>query len=280
MTPFEKNANRAPAPSPESQAPADAAVASNAPRENRPAMEAKPEPTPAASDTVNTENQAAASEPPRRRPTWGEVEKNRLPQLAIANPGARSASSGVNAGSRLFSRPRQSSPAQGSSLRFQAACQYDSKNGRLIDFMLADLRGQPFLLSQTDADMVLLDFWGTWCGPCLDTIPHLIDLQSRYGSRLKVIGIAYEDGTVAERAAAVTETAKKLGINYTLLLGGADGRPCPLQAALYVQAYPTMVLLDRNGKILWRVSGSDASTLSRLDRAVAARAGQTATVRR
>src|SRR5262249_22757519 len=64
--------------------------------------------------------------------------------------------------------------------------------------------------------------------------------------------IAYEREAAPLRAAIVAEAARKLGINYTVLLGEADGRPCPLLEALQVQAFPTMVLLDRAGRVLHR----------------------------
>jgi thiol-disulfide isomerase/thioredoxin len=262
----------APAPAPAIPAETPTSPETGAPPANPPAS-----PNPAA-DAANADDQAAA--PARRRPTWGEVESNRLPQLAIGNPSARRPSGGAGATSRFSGRPKQSTANREDSSIVQAACQYDPKTQRLVDFRLPDLQNQPVQLSQLDGDLILLDFWGTWCGPCIDTVPHLVQLQKRYGKRLTVVGIAYEEGSAAERAALVDQAAKKLGINYTVLLGGADGRPCPLQAALFIQAYPTMVLLDRQGHILWRISGSDARTLARLDKAIATKASEAGVVRR
>ncbi len=97
-------------------------------------------------------------------------------------------------------------------------CQYDPSQRRIIDFGLRDLEGNRVRFRDLDADYILLDFWGSWCVPCLESIPHLVDLQKRYGPRLKVIGIAYETGAPADRIAAVTAAAKRLGIDYTILL--------------------------------------------------------------
>lgn len=155
-----------------------------------------------------------------------------------------------------------------------ASCRYDPKTQRIIDFQLPDLDGKATRFRDIDADYVLIDFWGTWCKPCLGSIPHLVDLQKQYGAKtLRVVGIAAEhDATPAEQARKVDQVARSLGVTYPLLLSGADGRPCPVQEALHISAYPTMILVDRTGKILWRGTGAEEITLSRLDRVIAARA--------
>jgi thiol-disulfide isomerase/thioredoxin len=163
---------------------------------------------------------------------------------------------------------------------FKAYCTYNPLQRRIIDFQLPDLQGQPVRLKDLDSDLVLIDFWGTWCSHCAKSIPHLVQLQRQLGpKRLTVIGIAYEEGPVAEQVANVRESAAKLGINYPILLGGLDG-PCPLQDALHVQVFPTMVLLDRDGRILWRDQGATPTTLARLDRVLASRVRADDVVRR
>src|SRR5262249_27624183 len=97
-----------------------------------------------------------------------------------------------------------------------------------------------------------------------------VDLQKRVGTgKLKIVGVACEQGPPAERVKRVTDEARRLGINYQLLLSGMDG-PCPLQEALHIQAFPTLVLVDRQGRIVWRDQGATPITLGRLDRFLAA----------
>src|SRR5205823_2439174 len=141
-----------------------------------------------------------------------------------------------------------------------------------IDFRLPDLAGNPISFKDLDADFILLDFWGTWCGYCVEAIPHLVQLQDKYDpKRIRIVGVAYEQGPVANHARLVERTSNQLGINYPSLLSENDGRPCPLQAALHIQSYPTMILLDRHGRILWRDTGSNSTTLARLDRVLASK---------
>jgi thiol-disulfide isomerase/thioredoxin len=120
-----------------------------------------------------------------------------------------------------------------------------------------------------DADLVLIDFWGTWCPPCLKSIPHLVDLQERMGKRLTVLGVACEADAPKESTAKVGETVRRLKVNYPVVLSRNDGS-CPLQEALHIQAFPTMILVDREGRILWRDQGATPATLARLDRVLAA----------
>jgi thiol-disulfide isomerase/thioredoxin len=161
-----------------------------------------------------------------------------------------------------------------------ASCSYDAKQLRIKDFRLPDLDGKPVRFQDLGADFVLLDFWGTWCSPCLESIPHLVELQKQYGpNRLKVVGIACEEVEPSKRKAKVEEVARKLGINYPVLLSTMDGKPCPLQQAMAIQAMPTMILLDRSGQIKWRSTGSTPANESRLDRVLASQMSWSDTAR-
>jgi thiol-disulfide isomerase/thioredoxin len=144
-------------------------------------------------------------------------------------------------------------------------CEYDERHRRIIDFRLPDLEGRPFRLSELEADLVLIDFWGTWCQPCLRSIPHLVELQERMkGKRLAVIGVACEQDSPEQSSKRVAAVARKLDINYPILLSRNDGS-CPLQEALHISAFPTMVLVDREGRVVWRDQGATPATLARLD---------------
>ena len=143
------------------------------------------------------------------------------------------------------------------------SCQFEGD--RLVDFRLPDLQLRPVSFSGLDGQFVLLDFWGTWCSPCLKSTPHLVDLQRRYGAQgLQVIGIAYEQGDVKERVLRVQQQVGQHQINYPILLGDVGG-PCPVREKFQVHLYPTLVLLDKYGHVLWRSEGADPRELQRLE---------------
>jgi thiol-disulfide isomerase/thioredoxin len=141
-----------------------------------------------------------------------------------------------------------------------------SLTGRqLYNFALNDLSGQPWEFRNRRGRLVLLDFWGTWCVHCLHTVPHLNILQERYGPYgLEVIGIAYEEGTSQEQVQKVSRVRQRLAINYRLLMG-SDRSRCPVRSQFAVSIWPTMVLLDESGRIIWRAEGVDRQHLTELE---------------
>jgi thiol-disulfide isomerase/thioredoxin len=233
------------------------------------------DPAPAAPTTAAVED----SPPPVRRWTWAEIDAQgpatmpavaadeSIPPEVAAALADSSPTTAVPEARSTTSRPVDRSVVQ-------ASCRYDSQQKRLVDYRLVDLKGRPSRFRELDADYVLLDFWGTWCGPCLKTIPHLIELQERFpAAKFRVVGIAYEQGAISDRVAAVSAVSRRLGINYDLLIGEADGAPCPLREAFQVKAFPTLILLDRMGRVVWRDQGLTPMTLTRLDRVLTTKLG-------
>jgi thiol-disulfide isomerase/thioredoxin len=140
-------------------------------------------------------------------------------------------------------------------------------NGRVHSLSLADLNGGTWDFSQRRGRLVLLDFWGSWCVPCLKAIPDLVRLQSTYGGQgLEVIGIACERGPAYDHARPVRMVRQKIpSINYRLLLAEESGR-CPVQAQFQIRQYPTLVLLDADGTIVWRGGPDQMRTLEQIIR--------------
>jgi thiol-disulfide isomerase/thioredoxin len=169
--------------------------------------------------------------------------------------------------SRFFPGP-QPPPAESAT---PSECQIDTSERRIVNFKLPDPSGKLVSLQDFDADVILLDFWGSWCAPCRKSIPHLIERRRDLaGKRFQVIGIACEKGaTLADRQASAAKAVQDLNIDYPVLISSMGGA-CPVQKALQVQFYPTMILLDREGRLLAREQGATDSTLPRMDRAIAA----------
>jgi thiol-disulfide isomerase/thioredoxin len=153
----------------------------------------------------------------------------------------------------------------------QTVCRFDPTERRLVDFELPGLDGKMVSLRDIDANVILLDFWGSWCAPCRKSIPHLAAIQEKMGPKgLQVVGVACEKGpSLAERQASAAKAVKELGISYPVLISSKDGS-CPVQQALQILFYPTMVLIDREGRLLAREQGATDATLARMDRAIAA----------
>ena len=85
------------------------------------------------------------------------------------------------------------------------------------DFKLDDLDGKPLSLAAAHGKVVLLNFWATWCGPCREEIPDLIELQTKYKDRLQIIGISVDD----DEAGVV----KKVVDDLELERNGVDNSP-------------------------------------------------------
>ena len=166
-----------------------------------------------------------------------------------------------------FARLLAGTRAQSDEAAKRSMCKIDPTERRLVDFQLPRIDGKWGSLREFEADVILLDFWGSWCAPCGASIAHLIELQSTLADkRFQVIGIACETGkSPADRQANAAKAIKDLGINYPVLVSSKGGS-CPVQQSLQVQFYPTMILLDRDGRILAMERGATDATLSRMDR--------------
>jgi thiol-disulfide isomerase/thioredoxin len=109
--------------------------------------------------------------------------------------------------------------------------------------------GSHWDLSAQRGKVVLVDFWATWCPPCLRSIPDLIAMQNKFGPRgFEVIGISLDRGGDAIVAPFISRT----GINYPVLV---DGQARFARSYGGVEAIPTFYLVDRNGRIAAHVVG-------------------------
>ena len=236
-------------------------------------------------ETTGSSDTRVAAPTPAKRPTWRELAGNQS-DLPVDESVRRASGDAeqtrdhavvtLTSSTTRNARPAKARLLGGSRPLVDPAiqktvCRFDPSERRLVDFQLPNLDGQMVSLHDLSADVILLDFWGSWCEPCRTSIPHLAELQAKMGrNRLQVIGIACEQGsTLQDRRAAAAKAINELGINYPVLLTNKDG-DCPVQKALQVQFYPTLVLLDRDGRLLAREHGATEITLARMDRAITA----------
>jgi len=122
------------------------------------------------------------------------------------------------------------------------------------DFSLPQLNGQSLQLSAYRGKVVLLDFWATWCTPCREEIPHLVELQNKYrGQGLQIIGVSMDDSPEPVR-----EFYQRFQMNYPVVMGNAD------IGEIYggVLGLPIAFVIGRDGRISAKhIGATDVSVL-------------------
>jgi thiol-disulfide isomerase/thioredoxin len=113
----------------------------------------------------------------------------------------------------------------------------------LLATRLKDVEGVEQPLAQWKGKILVVNFWATWCPPCLKEIPEFVRLQDKYAREgVQFVGIALDD------RAKVAEFAARLRINYPLLLAGADGLTLAQRAGNRLGGLPFTVIIDREGR--------------------------------
>ncbi len=116
------------------------------------------------------------------------------------------------------------------------------------DVEFQTLAGQPFRLKELQGQVVLLNFWATYCLPCREEIPALNALQSELQAQgLKIVGASLDDSI--EGVNAYQEEVAKF--EYQVLVGGSD-----LKSKFEAGVLPTTYLIDRQGRIRQKIIGA------------------------
>ena len=115
------------------------------------------------------------------------------------------------------------------------------------DFTLKTLDGEEMRLSKLKGKVVLLDFWATWCAPCREAIPHLINLRKTYQEKsVEVIGMNVDKGDVE----TVRRFVKSMDIPYPITLTSEE-----VSRNYGVTALPTTIIIDKEGRIRQKFLG-------------------------
>jgi thiol-disulfide isomerase/thioredoxin len=128
-------------------------------------------------------------------------------------------------------------------------------------FTLKDLEGRAVNLADYRGKVVLLDFWASWCVPCVASMPALQRLHDKYAARgFAVVGVAIDE----KGAETVAPVVTKKKVKYPVVLGDEA-----TWTAYGVKALPALFLVDREGQIVKRFGGATSqSTIAKEVRAL------------
>lgn len=127
--------------------------------------------------------------------------------------------------------------------------------------------GTTFKVTDKKGKVLLLNLWATWCGPCKEEMPKLVEMQNKYGDKgFEVIGLnTNDDGDTPEK---IEKFAKEQGLNYTLVYA-----PTQMQADItnFTQngGIPQSLLVDREGNLRGVFLGGSESEIRKMQNTVA-----------
>ena len=121
----------------------------------------------------------------------------------------------------------------------------------LADFSFTDYDGKVRKLSEFRGKHVLLDFWGTWCKPCVDELPDLKAAYARFQPRgFEIVGIDYEMGNTSEKVRPFLAEKQVPWVNAT-----PESIRTLVDDRFKINSFPTLVLLDPDGVVIEARSG-------------------------
>jgi len=119
--------------------------------------------------------------------------------------------------------------------------------------------GQPFDLNALRGKYVLLDFWGSWCNPCISAIPDLVRLDKKYKQKLSIVSVAYDE---KKNLAVLNKLIRENRMQWIHLFeDNKDKNRSSIVHRFKVEAFPTQILIDPEGKIILRIVGVGKSGL-------------------
>jgi thiol-disulfide isomerase/thioredoxin len=115
----------------------------------------------------------------------------------------------------------------------------------LLSQSMPDAHGKPQELSQWKSRPLVVNFWATWCAPCVEEMPELSELQTELdaGKKVQIIGIGIDSPS------NIAEFISKYKIAYPIYVGGLSGTELSRQLGNQAGGLPFTVLIDGDGKV-------------------------------
>ena len=114
----------------------------------------------------------------------------------------------------------------------------------LMQSSLPDTKNQPRALAEWKGKTLLVNFWATWCPPCVAEMPELVELQADMAGRnVQIIGIGIDS------TSNIQQFSEKLQISYPLLVAGMQGTELSRQFGNQAGGLPFTVLIGPDGQI-------------------------------
>lgn len=134
----------------------------------------------------------------------------------------------------------------------------------IIQADIKDVDGNSYKLEDKKGKVVLVDLWATWCGPCREAMPDLIELQDKYRDKnFEVIGLNTDD----ETPDVVKNFAQSKKLNYSL--GYADGKlMSEFIKVTRLQGIPQSILINRDGRMVGIFPGGGARVMTQIKETV------------
>lgn len=128
--------------------------------------------------------------------------------------------------------------------KFSPAEPADAAVASLLRTSLPDVQNHQRAWSEWQGKVLLVNFWATWCPPCVEEMPELVALQSEMANKnLQIIGIGIDSPS------NIQEFSAKYKISYPLLMAGIEGTELSRQFGNQAGGLPFTVLIRPDGKI-------------------------------